>query len=554
MAQIFPSDIEAAKAGGESPDELDTLIALRDGLSDEYLVYHSVHWSAVRKRYTDFGEIDFVIVNNAGRVLVIEQKNGAMIETPQGLEKHYYGGKQKLVYTQVQRNLGNLRTKFSRSSSANRSISVDYLIYCPDHRIVDVSAAALDKQRTVDATAKADLSARIEKLMQSDKEKDPVLRRELHDFLLSGFRIAPDVNSYKTKQKQIYRHLLEGLSDVIESLEFSPFRLRIIGTAGSGKTQVTMRFCERAHERGEKPLLLCYNRPLADKLAAMAPDGVVVDTYHGFCKTMAEKLGVEVDFSKAEEQGFWREIQDQLLAATLAGAPRFDCLVVDEGQDFKSDWYDILQLFIADDATQLWLEDPLQNLRASEPVELPGFVTYHERANFRTPLSIAGFIKGTLASEFEQRNLLPGLGVAMYDYEKPGEIVGILERRMRELSKAGFAPEDIVIVSCRGTQSTALASVSQIGKHKIRKFSGKYDANNYQIYTDGELMFDTIFRFKGQQAPAVILVDLDESIKQDEWATGILYCAMTRATVRLELVVQKDCPWVKTFRENLDDE
>ena len=48
MAQIFPSDIEAAKASGESPEELETLIALRDGLPDEYLVYHSVHWSAVR--------------------------------------------------------------------------------------------------------------------------------------------------------------------------------------------------------------------------------------------------------------------------------------------------------------------------------------------------------------------------------------------------------------------------------------------------------------------------------------------------------------------------
>jgi DNA helicase IV len=56
------------------------------------------------------------------------------------------------------------------------------------------------------------------------------------------------------------------------------------------------------------------------------------------------------------------------------------------------------------------------------------------------------------------------------------------------------------------------------------------------------------------EAPAVILVDLDETIKKDDWATGLLYCAMTRATVRLELVVQKDCPWIETFLENLDDE
>ena len=117
-----------------------------------------------------------------------------------------------------------------------------------------------------------------------------------------------------------------------------------------------------------------------------------------------------------------------------------------------------------------------------------------------------------------------------------------------------FKLEDIAIVSCRGMQSTAMADVARIGKHKVRKFTGDYDANNEQIYTEGDLNFDTIFRYKGQQAPVVILVDLDETIKREDYWTGVLYCAMTRPTVRLELVVQKDCPWIDVFRENLDDE
>jgi superfamily I DNA and RNA helicase len=226
---------------------------------------------------------------------------------------------------------------------------------------------------------------------------------------------------------------------------------------------------------------------------------------------------------------------------------------VDEGQDFKADWYDILQMFLAEGSTQLWLEDPLQNLRGTDPIELPGFVTYRETANFRTPVSIAGFIKGTLESEFEQRNLLPGLGVGVYDYEQASALPDVLEQRMKQLAKAGFGPEDVAIVSCRGMQSTALADVVQVGMHKLRKFTGKYNSNNEQVYTDGDLNFDTIFRFKGQQAPCVILVDLDETTERNDWSTGVLYCAMTRATVRLELVVQKDCPWLDVFRENLDD-
>ena len=552
MAQIFPSDIEAAKASGESPAELDTLIALRDGLSDDYLVYHGVHWSVSEPRRTKFGEIDFVIVNNEGDLLVIEQKNGPIIEGPQGLEKVYFGGRRKPVHSQVQRNLGNLRTKFSRSMKRAPNLKVDYMIYCPDHRVVDLNAAGIDRARTVDAGTRHLLPQRIEKVLGDGKKRNKLLRRKLHDFLLNGFYIAPDLNAFKTRQRTVYTQLLAGLSEVIDSLEFTPFRLRVVGTAGSGKTQVTMRFCEQALERGEKPLLLCFNRPLADKLAELAPKGVTVNTYYGFCKEMAEQLGVEIDFSEAEEPGFWRNVQEQLLAATLAGAPKWDCLVVDEGQDFKADWYDILQMFVTEDSTQLWLEDPLQNLRGTDPIDLPGFVTYRETANFRTPISIASFIKGTLESEFEQRNLLPGLGVGVYDYEESSELPAKLEHRIKKLAEAGFGPDDIAIVSCRGTKSTALKDVDRIGKHELRKFTGEYDSNNEQIYTDGKLVFDTIFRFKGQQAPAVILVDLDETIKRDDWATGLLYCAMTRATVRLELVVQKDCPWLEIFRENIE--
>jgi len=199
----------------------------------------------------------------------------------------------------------------------------------------------------------------------------------------------------------------------------------------------------------------------------------------------------------------------------------------------------------------LWLEDPLQNLRETEPVPLPDFVTYRETGNFRTPSLIASFIKGALQSEFEQRNDLPGLGVELYPYKEPSELQKILENRINELLKVGFKPEDVAIISCRGMTSTALAEIERIGKHKVRRFTGKYDDQNNQIYTEGSLSFDTIFRFKGQQAPVVILVDLDDTIKKDDWATGVLYCAMTRATVRLELVVHTDCPWIETFRENL---
>ena len=99
---------------------------------------------------------------------------------------------------------------------------------------------------------------------------------------------------------------------------------------------------------------------------------------------MAEIAGVPVDFSNINKDGFWRDVQEKLVAAEITNTPRYDCLIVDEGQDFLAEWHEIIQLFLTEDAVQLWLEDPLQNLRGTDAVPLPGFVTYNETSNFRT--------------------------------------------------------------------------------------------------------------------------------------------------------------------------
>ena len=78
MASIYPSDISESQDSPQKSMELATLVALRDGLSNDYSVYHSVHWSKARTQVTMFGEIDFVIANSDGELLVIEQKNGPL--------------------------------------------------------------------------------------------------------------------------------------------------------------------------------------------------------------------------------------------------------------------------------------------------------------------------------------------------------------------------------------------------------------------------------------------------------------------------------------------
>jgi superfamily I DNA and RNA helicase len=63
-----------------------------------------------------------------------------------------------------------------------------------------------------------------------------------------------------------------------------------------------------------------------------------------------------------------------------------------------------------------------------------------------------------------------------------------------------------------------------------------------QIITPGKLLFESVGRFKGQQAPAVILVDIDPAPEKLERTQRLLFAGMARATVRLELVTKADNP------------
>lgn len=84
MARIVPDGWQTMDAIGAMRREFETLESLAQGLPDEYTVYHAVHWTNIERSHAIHGEVDFVIVNRAGHMMLIEQKCGPLEETPDG--------------------------------------------------------------------------------------------------------------------------------------------------------------------------------------------------------------------------------------------------------------------------------------------------------------------------------------------------------------------------------------------------------------------------------------------------------------------------------------
>ena len=99
-------------------------------------------------------------------------------------------------------------------------------------------------------------------------------------------------------------------------------------------------------------------------------------TFYGFCDAFLTSRGQRPDFRTMNtDPNFWLKVQEKVMAERIPAEWMFDSLIVDEGQDFESDWFEILRLFLREDANILWLEDTEQNLWDRERVLTEGFVS-----------------------------------------------------------------------------------------------------------------------------------------------------------------------------------
>lgn len=542
MARLIPNDLTPQAFAGGHSGELATLDLLRRGLPDDYSVFHSIHWALAYERSTAFGEVDFVIVNGDGEILLIEQKNGRLQETESTLIKDY-GSSQKNVGDQLHRSIDHIRDKFKLQNPSGERLSIDYLVYCPEHRITRLNSAALDRNRIVDAGARVGLVERIQQLLKpgGGSIATRFQAERVHEFFTRTFDLLPDVHAHRRAQERAYTRLSGGLIGLIDNLEMTPFRLRIRAVAGAGKTQLARHFYDRCLAAGKRPLLICFNRPLRDSLAATVGEGGRVETWYSLLHHFLESRGHRLNFNYGSDGAqFWRQVEELVLAAPVDEQWKFDAVIIDEAQDFEPEWHELLALFQNENADLLWLEDPAQNILARQDSGVEAMVTYNARDNYRTPHSIARFIGKVLPEfSFEARNDTPGFGVKVRGYSDPEAQRRLVDKAVKALLQQGFEPEDIVLLTCRGIGGSALSDVGEVAGLPLRRFTGDYDSAGNQLWSEGRVTFESVYRFKGQQAPAVVLLDVDPRGSDEARERRLLFTGMTRATVRLELLVRE---------------
>ena len=535
MAQVHPAGWRELSVTGAAQREIETLTLLAAALPDAYTVFHGVHWTNVEKGFSAYGEIDFIIVAPSGRILLIEQKSGFLTETDEGLAKKYPGmDKPKLVRNQIMRTVAALLQRFGKDGEA---LSIDYLLYCPDYQIKRVEIAGIDAARIVDARNKDKLPALIQQILpvtEASAQRERVLK-----FFGDVLQLLPDPSAMIGQATALVTRLSGGLASWARQLEFTPFRLRVIGTAGSGKTQLALAEYATALAAGKKPLYVSYNRPLADHVNRLVPAGGRVASFHQLCDSFAREHGENPDYRDA---GIWKKLEANLAESTLPPEWQFDVLIVDEGQDFSEAWRDTLLRLLKPEGRTIWLEDPMQNLYGREPVALPGWVTLRSTANYRSPRQIVDLLASLAPAGHQIDAASPFAGadidVLSYPADDSAQLFAQTKQAITRCLGAGFTRNDIALISFRGRENSNLLNLDALGNHSLKSFDGSYDLFGNPVFRDGELLTESVYRFKGQSAPAVIFTEIDfETL--DEKNFRKLFVGMTRARLKLVLVLSE---------------
>ncbi|TDV26751.1 UvrD-like helicase family protein [Paraburkholderia caballeronis] len=544
MARIVPDDWQHLEAAGAAARERETLALFEKGLPDGYTVYHGVHWTRLSEGFSVFGEADFVIVSPAGRVMIVEQKTGFLRETPKGLVKVYMQTERN-VSIALARTVEGLHRRFTAAFGAG-TYFLEELLYCPDHVVKDAAIAGVNPARIVDAARKGQLVSIVLDALPADEPRLPCAAK-IHHFLADELALTPDASALVGAAGTLVTRLAGGLATWARRLEFAPFRLRVIGTAGSGKTQLAVQVMKDAVARGQRTLYVCFNRPLADHIVKVAPPEAKVANYHQLCDWVSRDGGHVPDFGGPDVFG---GLEQRFAATPIDARWQFDVLIVDEGQDFQQAWVAALERLVRPGGAWWWLEDPLQNLYMREPVALPGWTVLRETTNYRSPRDILDFMRDVASrpvpalAELTAGSPFDGSDVALSTYDEKekaaatdGEppAIAATKRAITQALSLGFRKQDIVVLSFRGREGSLLTPLDHLGPHRLRSFTGQYDLFGNPQYRDGDVLVDSIYRFKGQSAPCVIFTEIDFDTF-DERAARKLFVGATRATMKLILV------------------
>lgn len=351
----------------------------------------------------------------------------------------------------------------------------------------------------------------------------------------------------------------------------------IHGVAGSGKTMILGYRAEYlAKSITSKPILvLCYNEPLAVKLASVMEakglsDRVHARHFHKWCRDQLVTYGL-LPTEKMSTSQLMAEFVDRVIRGVdkkQIPSGQYQAILIDEGHDFQPEWLKLVtQMVDPETNSLLLLYDDAQSIYERQRTKQFSFKSVGIQAQGRTTvlkinyrntrqiLQTASLIAADLlTAEDKDDDGIPLLRPVSCGREGHAPLVVRLPSLRDEAVKVaellstahqeGHAWGDMAVI-CRqyaGMEECANALRLRKLPHQVRKGSGDFKPNADTI----KIM--TMHVSKGLEFPVVAVVGsgaMPRETDDEREEARLFYVAATRATQKLFITVSGDAAFGK---------
>lgn len=530
MATLHPETFDLLRQDAGLYRELDVMERLKQSIPDSYEVFHSVSWFSVHNTHDHHGEIDVVVMSPEGNLLLVEVKAGDVILRDDEIYK-LYNGSESNVSRQCNMQYSSM---VRRLTDAKLRTFVTNCLVLPDYKIEGVNLIGFPRERIISAQDYDSLGTHVLDILHSAPNRENDVDAIRH-FLKNEFRVTTDLNVLKGQIRTASHTLSDGMSLWVPRITSPSGVIRIQGTAGSGKTQLALQLLSDAVINKQKSLYLCFNRSLADHMSKIAPANVLATNFHELCVDHYRRVVNEPNFSDPD---IFAKAANSYIEYASNQEPRYDLIILDEGQDLEPEWVASIVGQLKSDGRLYLMEDQDQRLYARDEYDLDGAVFVSSYENFRSPQAICNVINafGLSSKPIQAKGLFKGEIPDFNVYRSEEELISMTASAVNSLLHRGFDLADIVVLTGRGRVKSKLLNVDHIGQFSTRHFTGNYKPDGEPIWTAGDLVTETVYRFKGQSSPAVVLSEIDFTDMTDI-ERNKLFVGLTRAQMAVEIVL-----------------
>lgn len=546
MAKMWPSLLpEEIRYDHFRQAECKVYDKLKEVLDDTFTVFYSRPWLGTTHSGEEIdGECDFVVAHPEYGFITLEIKGGGIVYDPEtekwkSIDRNGFEHSIKDPVRQAVASKHQLLHKLKGSPEWRvRRIGIRHGVIFPDSKHPDLNEdLGADKPLNIfcfrEELHENLLSWILKRFGDSDFED-----RNLEPLGVDGIRALETILAKPICLKQSLSAILEEDDRRIEYLTIDQFqilrniednpRALITGGAGTGKTLLAMEEAKRWADNGKEVLFLCYNKPLSFQVRStlQSESGIDIYTFHGFCLNVTQNGEIS---EETIDHDRLKRLPDQCLKILQKTQDyRYDVAIVDEGQDFQSSWWKIIDLIAGTNKNGILRVFADNNQRVYNhasviPKDIVP-VSIRLNRNLRNTRYIHEEVQKHYSGYHIDSPYRDGVKVNWITIESEEKLRKALRNTVAELIiDDELQRKDIAVLASSKEILSQVVPEGKVGAY----YTSKCDDNN-QI----SIIADTIRRFKGLESKVVILLLSQDLLGSEE----LLYVGLSRARTQLTVI------------------